>query len=401
MACSTPPIPIVYCQKCQEVPVPEKDLPVFLPKEVEFKPTGESPLAQSAEFVNVKCPKCGGEAKRETDTMDTFVDSSWYYLRYISPKEEKVPFVAKDVNQWLPIDQYIGGVEHAILHLLYSRFFTKVLYDAKLISFQEPFRNLFAQGMIVKDGAKMSKSKGNVVSPDELIEKYGADTVRLYTLFIGPPERDAEWNDKSVEGAYRFLKRVWRLVNENLDLKDAKKVKTEKLSKEAKELKRVTHLAIKRVTEDIDAEWHFNTAVASIMEFVNSMTPLIQKVKAEGDVGKFISFEALKTLIHLLSPFTPHISSELWEKLGFKESVFRSRWPEYQETHLEQEEVEVVLQVDGKVRGRIQIPSGMGKGELEKLAKEHPVIHNWTKDKEIRTIVVVPGKLVNVVTGKK
>lgn len=395
------PIPIVYCEKCGTVPVPVKDLPVLLPKNVEFKPTGESPLTRSDSFVKTTCPKCGGAAKRETDTMDTFVDSSWYFLRYISPKEENAPFVSKDVNQWLPVDQYVGGVEHAILHLLYSRFFTKVLYDSKLISFQEPFRNLFAQGMIVKNGAKMSKSKGNVVSPDELIEKYGADTVRLYTLFIGPPEKDAEWNDASVEGCYRFLKRVWRLVNENLDLKERQVEKGDApLSKEAKELKRLTHLTIKKVTQDIDQEWHFNTAVASIMEFVNFLNSAIGKVKGEGEEGRKVCLEAIDSLILLLSPLTPHFSEELWEKLGNKGSVFKHAWPEYEEKNLKQQEVQVVLQVDGKVRGRMDVPAETNKEELEKLARSHPAIQNWTKGKTIKTVVVVPSKLINVVTNK-
>lgn len=391
------PIPMIYCESCDVVPVPEEQLPVLLPKEVEFKPTGESPLAKCEEFLNTPCPKCGKEAKRETDTMDTFVDSSWYFLRYISPKNEKVPFVSEDANQWLPVDQYIGGVEHAILHLLYSRFFTKFVHDLGLIDFKEPFRNLFAQGMIVKDGNKMSKSKGNVVNPDELIKKFGADTVRLYTLFIGPPEKDAEWNDSSVDGCFRFLKRVWRLFHEYLDLAKERSSEEKELSDKAKELRRQSHLLIKKITADIDQEWHFNTVVASIMEFFNFLNPILKEVYQESGAGAQVVDEAIRNLVLLMAPLTPHMSEELWNKLGGKESVFKQAWPEYEEKNLEQKEAQVVLQVNGKVRGRIQIPVGLDKEALEKMALDSEAVKSWVDGKKVVKVIVVPAKLVNVV----
>lgn len=391
------PIPILYCGKCGTVPLPEKELPVLLPKNVEFKPTGESPLARSAEFVKAQCPKCGGPAKRETDTMDTFVDSSWYFLRYISPKEEKVPFVSKDVNEWLPVDQYVGGVEHAILHLLYSRFFTKFIHDLGLIDFKEPFRNLFAQGMIVKDGTKMSKSRGNVVSPDELIEKFGADTVRLYTLFIGPPEKDAEWNDASVEGCYRFLKRMWRLFHDYQELAQKKSTEKKELSDKGKELRRQSHLLIKKVTADIANEWHFNTVVASIMEFFNFLSQTMENVCKEGESGAAAVDEAIRSLVLMMAPLTPHLSEELWEKLGNKGSIFRHPWPEYEEKNLIQKETEVVLQVNGKVRGRIQVAADLDKTQLEKIALNSEMVQTWLDGKKVVKVIVVPQKLVNIV----
>ncbi len=391
------PIPMIYCEKCDVVPVPEDQLPVLLPKDVKFKPTGESPLKQNKEFVNTTCPKCGGKATRETDTMDTFVDSSWYFLRYISPGSDDAPFVSKDANKWLPVDQYIGGIEHAILHLLYSRFFTKFVHDLGLIDFKEPFRNLFAQGMIVKDGNKMSKSKGNVVNPDELIAKFGADTVRLYTLFIGPPEKDAEWNDASVEGCYRFLKRIWRLFHEYLEFKQSKPGELAKLSDKAKELRRQSHLLVQKITRDLDEEWHFNTVVASVMEFSNFFTPVLKEVVQESAEGAAIVDEAIRNLVLLLAPLTPHLSEELWQKLGEKQSVFKAEWPSFEEKHMVQKEAEVVLQVNGKVRGRIQVPADLDKAGLEKLALESEAVKAWLDGKQVAKVIVVPSKLVNVV----
>ncbi len=381
------PIPIIYCEKCGQIPVADGDLPVLLPGKVEFKPTGVSPLKQVDSFVNTRCPKCKGKAIRETDTMDTFVDSSWYYLRYLSPKDKKRPFDSEIVNKWLPVDQYIGGVEHAILHLLYSRFITKVFYDMNLVSFDEPFKRLFTQGMIIKDGAKMSKSKGNVVSPDKLIAKYGADTVRLYTLFIGPPEKDAEWNDRGVEGAWRFLNRVWRLVGQFKVQSSKFKVK-----QTSNKLRRKTHLTIKKVTEDIEREFHFNTAISAIMELVNE----IYKAKDE-DVDSPTIKEAVKTTVILLSPFVPHIAEEMWQRLGEKNSIFRLPWPSYDKEAIKQEAVLIVVQVNGKVRAKITVPRDIEEGELKKLILQDEKVARWIGGKPVKKFFVVPNKLVNIV----
>ncbi len=383
------PIPIIYCKKCGQVPVAEKDLPVLLPEKVKFKPTGVSPLKQVQSFIDARCPQCKGRAIRETDTMDTFVDSSWYYLRYLSPKERERAFDKAMVNKWLPVDQYIGGVEHAILHLLYSRFITKVFYDMDLITFDEPFKRLFTQGMIVKDGAKMSKSKGNVVSPDELIAKYGADTVRLYTLFIGPPEKDAEWNDRGVEGAWRFLNRVWRLV-EKRKAQNAKG-KT-KRSDNTEKLKRKTHLTIKKVTEDIEREFHFNTAISAIMELVNA----IYKAEDE-DVDSAAMKEAIETVVILLSPFVPHIAEEMWQRLGKKSSIFRLSWPGYDKGAIQEEQVLIVLQVNGKVRGKITVPHNLEEERLKELILQDEKIIKWMGAKPIKKFFIVPKKLVSIV----
>ncbi|MCM8820128.1 MAG: leucine--tRNA ligase, partial [Candidatus Omnitrophica bacterium] len=315
------PIPIIYCEKCGEVPVPEGDLPVLLPYNVEFLPTGQSPLNFVKEFIETTCPNCGKPAKRETDTMDTFVDSSWYYLRYISPKEDKVAFITEDVNKWLPVDQYIGGVEHAILHLLYSRFINKFLYDLGLVNFPEPFAKLFTQGMIIKDGFKMSKSKGNVVAPDYIIDKYGADTMRLYILFMGPPQKDAEWQDKGLEGAHRFLQRALRLVDILKEYKDTQN--EEPLNSYEKALLKKIHSTIKEVTADLEGDFQFNTAIARIMELVNQ----IYKSLNEGFLRKNIFYKAVDTIFLLLSPFTPHISEEVNSILGNKGSIFKRNWP--------------------------------------------------------------------------
>jgi len=383
------PIPIIYCDKCGIQAVPEKDLPVRLPEDVKFKPHGESPLKSVKSFVETKCPGCKGKARREIDTMDTFVDSSWYYLRYLSSNDNKKAFDSKVADRWLPVDQYIGGVEHAILHLLYSRFITKVLYDLKLIGFDEPFGRLFTQGMIIKDGAKMSKSKGNVVSPDELIGRYGADTVRLYTLFIGPPEKDAEWNDRGSEGAYRFLKRLYRLV---CDIHEGKKDTATKESDADKELKRMTHATIKKVTDDMEKDFHFNTAISSIMELVNQTYLVVGK----GDRGKTVK-DAVKTTVILLSPFVPHICEELWQKIGEKDSIFRAKWPSYNAELLKAEVVTIVAQVNGKVRNRFTVPANASEEELKDIILKDAAIKKWTEDKPPRKFIVVPNKLVNIV----
>ncbi|MDP3790707.1 MAG: leucine--tRNA ligase [Candidatus Omnitrophota bacterium] len=390
------PIPIIYCDKCGTMSVAEKDLPVLLPKNIEFKPTGESPLKSGKDFVNTKCPKCGGPATRETDTMDTFVDSSWYFLRYITPHLKDKPFDTGLVNKWLPVDQYIGGVEHAILHLLYSRFITKFLHDIKWIGFDEPFKNLFTQGMIIKDGAKMSKSKGNVVSPDKLIASYGADTVRLYTLFIGPPEKDAEWSDRGVEGAYRFLGRVWRLVERvKAQGSRGKEKKSENFIKEEEALRRKTHLTIKKVTQDFDGGFHFNTAISSIMELVNETYDYIGKTGSEGQ-GKILN-EAIEAIIILLSPFVPHIAEELWHLIGKENSIFKTKWPAYDKAAIVENVVTMVVQVNGKVRSKIDVPFNIKEEDLKIKVLTDPKIKELSANKTLKNFIVVPKKLVNVV----
>ncbi|MDO8603149.1 MAG: leucine--tRNA ligase [Candidatus Omnitrophota bacterium] len=390
------PIPMIYCDKCGIQPVDEKDLPVLLPRNIKFKPHGESPLKDAPEFVKIKCPKCSGNAKREIDTMDTFVDSSWYFLRYLSPRDDKGPFNKDLVNKWLPVDQYIGGVEHAILHLLYSRFIVKVLYDMGHVGFKEPFAKLFTQGMITKNGIKMSKSRGNVVSSDDLIEKYGADTVRLYTLFISPPEKDAEWGDRGVEGAWRFLNRVWRLIEDNAhaggwwSVEGGEKDSTEK----DKKLKQKTHYTIKKVTEDMEETFHFNTAISSIMELVNEIYEYIGlKHGASGPQLK----EAVQTVVILLAPFVPHIAEEMWEKLGNKESVFNAEWPECDKSALNQSTIELPIQINGKLRSKIKAPSAAGEDEIKKLVLNDSLVNKWLEGKEPKKIIVVKGKLVNLV----
>ncbi len=389
------PIPIIYCGKCGTVAVPEKDLPVRLPKDVEFRPTGESPLKFANDFVNVKCPKCGGAATREIDTMDTFVDSSWYYLRYITPKTDDRPFDTATVDKWLPVDQYIGGVEHAILHLLYSRFITKFLHDERCVGFDEPFRNLFTQGMITKNGIKMSKSKGNTVSPDDLINEYGADTVRLYTLFIGPPEKDAEWSDKGVEGAFRFLGRVWRLVETTRNSKAAPSASGE-LSKEEASLKRKIHLTIKKVTNDLEGGFHFNTVISSIMELVNESYDLIGK-NADA-VRSPVLHESVQTIISLLAPFVPHVSEEMWQMIGKKSSIFRSSWPVFDQSATVEDVITIPVQINGKLRTKVEVSPDIKDEALKEIVLADPKVKTWTGAGPIKKFIIVPKKLVNIVS---
>ena len=396
------PIPVVYCETCGTLPVPESQLPVILPEKVEFKPHGMSPLAEVDSFINTKCPKCSGTARREIDTMDTFVDSSWYFLRYLSPKDDSRPFITEKVNTWLPVDQYIGGVEHAILHLLYSRFITKTLYDFGYINFREPFRHLFTQGMIVKDGAKMSKSRGNVVSPDILIDKYGADTQRLYILFIGPPQKDAEWNDRGVLGAHRFLNRLWQKITDFEDIYakvQRASIEMQKLSPEAKTLYRLTNQTIKKVTEDMDTSWHFNTAVASVMELLNAVDTL--KVTPPGNAAEESNFNVfrhtMESILLLMAPFTPHICEELWEIVGQSPSIFRHAWPLYDKNAVQEETVEIVIQVNSKVKSHISAPVDISNDELKKKVLEDERIAELIRGKKIANTVIVPKKLVNIV----
>ena len=386
------PIPVVYCDCCGIVPVDKKDLPVLLPTDVEFTGKGESPLTTSKEFTTTTCPKCGKEAKREVDTMDTFMDSSWYFLRYIDPKNTEKPFDKELVDKWMSVDQYIGGVEHAILHLLYARFFTKAFKDMGMLSFDEPFKNLLTQGMVLKDGTKMSKSKGNVVSPIDIIDEYGADTARLFVLFAAPPERDLDWSEQGVEGCFRFLNRVYRLVEELSSIAKEDQELNE-LSKEDKAMRFTIHSTLKKVTEDLSEKFGFNTAISALMELINEM----YKYKELENKNNYVIKEGIETIITILSPFAPHIGEELWQMIGKEGSIFDISWPKYDETALVKDEIEVVVQINGKVRGKLSISSNVSKEEMEKIATEDEKIKSLIEGKEIVKIVAVPKKLVNIV----
>ena len=391
------PIPIIYCPDCGPVLVPEEQLPVRLPENVNFASGSVSPLATSEEFVNCVCPVCGKPAKRETDTMDTFLCSSWYYLRYTDPKNSELPFSKEAVNYWAPVDQYIGGIEHAILHLLYSRFFMKVLRDAGLVESGEPFKNLLTQGMVIKDGAKMSKSLGNVVSPEEIISKYGADTARLFILFAAPPERELEWNDQGVEGSFRFLNRVWRIVAHFAPQLAQNKTAyaTEDLDAEDKELRRVLHTSIKKVTDDIEQRFNFNTAISAMMELVNALYAYKEK---QNQPNAGLVFEAISALLRLLAPFVPHITEELWAAvIDGENSVHKQPWPTYDPEAMKVAEVEVILQINGKGKERIVVPSEATKEELEAFALSDAKIKEIIGDQEIVRVVCVPKRLVNIV----
>lgn len=392
------PIPMVYCPQCGIVPVPKEQLPVMLPENVRFDAGSVSPLQQAEDFIQCDCPKCGGKARRETDTMDTFICSSWYYFRYTSPHSTTEPFDDQKGNYWMPVDQYIGGIEHAILHLLYSRFFTKVLKDAGLINVNEPFKNLLTQGMVIKDGSKMSKSKGNVVSPEEIVQKYGADTARLFILFAAPPERDLEWSDQGVEGAYRFLSRLWRIVAHYLPLISGEAATAgydaATLGKPEKELRRVLHATIKKVSEDIEERFNFNTAISSIMELVNAM--YAYKDQAQ-DGNAALLRETVSGLLKMLAPFAPHIADELWQEVIGGESVHKQAWPVYDKEALKLEEVEIVLQVNGKVRDKITVPAGLTPDVLEKTALAQDKVKSIIGDKQVVKVISVPQKLVNIV----
>ena len=390
------PIPIIYCATCGTVPVPAADLPVTLPTNVKFKAGGDNPLKDAAEFNTATCPQCGGVARRETDTMDTFVCSSWYFLRYTDPRDTAEAFARNKVDYWMGVDQYIGGVEHAILHLLYARFFTKVLYDLKLVNVDEPFNNLLTQGMVLKDGSKMSKSKGNVVSPEEIIGTYGADTARLFILFAAPPERDLEWNDQGVEGSYRFLNRIWRLVYSYADKIAGTTGDISQLSSADRDLRRVTHYTVKKVSDDIGQRFIFNTAVSAIMELVNALYHYKEKVAAT-EQNLAVIREALDKLTLLLAPLAPHIAEELWEVLGYGESVHRQLWPAYDPTALVEDEVTVVIQVNGKVRDRVRVPAGLGPEELRQTVLALPRVNMILGGVAIKKVIAVPNKLVNIV----
>jgi leucyl-tRNA synthetase len=372
------PIPIVYCDECGMLPVPYEDLPVLLPDVDEYLPKGRSPLAAAEDWVRTTCPKCGGEARRETDTMDTFVDSSWYFIRYCDPHNDEGPFERAIADYWLPVNQYIGGVEHAILHLLYARFFTKVMNDLGLVGFREPFARLFTQGMLHYHGAKMSKSKGNVIVPDEYVERYGADACRLYLLFIGPVEQDAEWQDAGFEGIVRFLQRLWRVALEQAD-REVEEADTP--------LARKTHATIQKVTDDIGRRFALNTPIAAVMELVNEASR-----NPNDPAARF----AAETAVSLIQPYASHISEELWERLGH-ERLWESPWPEADPAFLEQATFELVVQVNGRVRGRTEVPVGLSEDELIARARELPRVRAHVDDKELKNAIVVPGRLVNLV----
>jgi len=421
------PIPIIYCEACGIVPVPEKDLPVVLPEDVKFTGKGGSPLLESEAFLKVACPKCGGEARRETDTMDTFVDSSWYFVRYCSKRDEDA-LNRDNVSYWMPVEQYIGGVEHAVLHLLYSRFFTRVMRDIGIVGFDEPFTNLLTQGMVcmetqkcpehdwlfpeeVKDGRcircgrevikgrveKMSKSRKNVVDPDYLINRYGADTARLFSLFAAPPEKDLEWADRGVEGAYRFLNRVWGIVFRNRESlrrrRDKYGLSSSPTAGSGLPLLRKTHQTIKRVTTDIEREYHFNTAVSGLMELVNELSGY----QPERDEDWAVFRKSLEIVLLLLSPFSPHIAEELWQEIGNRPSIFDQDWPEWDEETARDEEVELVIQVNGKVRAKIMVPQGIPDEDIKERTLEEPKIKDILAGKTLRKIFVVKGRLVNIV----
>lgn len=420
------PIPVIYCDACGVVPVPESDLPVQLPTEIEFTGEGGSPLAGLASFVNTSCPACGLPARRETDTFDTFVESSWYFLRYACPQFDQAPVDRAAVDYWLPVDQYIGGVEHAVMHLLYARFWTKIMRDIGMITLDEPFENLLTQGMVCKEtrscpehgwlypeevlenrcsrceaevvtgrNEKMSKSKKNIIDPDGLINRYGADTARLFTLFASPPEKDLEWNDQGVDGCYRFLNRVWRLVYENLDLvRGAGAVEASRLGDQPRDLRRAVHRTIKKVTEDIDGSFHFNTAIAAVMELLNAVSAFPDKNSCP-EVIK----EALEATVRLLSPFVPHICEELWHHLGHQESLEQCGWPSWDEAALATDTQLIVVQVNGKVRGKVTVPVEADNRTVELAALSDPNVERFLEGQTVRKVIVVPGRLINIVVG--
>ena len=379
------PIPVIYCPKCGMVPVPESDLPVVLPLKVPIGGKGRSPLENVPEFVNVPCPQCGRPARRETDTMDTFVDSSWYFYRYCDPHNSSAPFDSKKIAYWFPIDQYIGGVEHAILHLIYSRFWTKMMRDLGLITNNEPTKRLFTQGMVIKDGAKMSKSKGNVVSADEMIERFGADTGRVFELFATSPEREMDWTDAGAVGAYSFISRVYRFVTRNLGQGVAGPTDADR-----KALRKL-HQTLKLITDDFEGRWHFNTSIAALMGLMNVLTDL------EKDLSAPVIAEVLEKLALMLEPFAPYLAEELWEEQGRQGPVFHHAWPEYDPELAREEEAEVVIQVNGKLRGRINVAFGTPREALEKLALADTKVQPLLDGKQVVKVIVVPDKLVNIV----
>ncbi len=398
------PIPVIYCDQCGTVPVPEDELPVVLPQNAQMRSDGRSPLPEMPEFLHTQCPSCGRDARRETDTMDTFVESSWYYIRYTDPRREDAPFDPDTVSYWMPVDQYIGGIEHAILHLLYARFFVKVLRDLGFLprGMNEPFKNLLTQGMVLKDGAKMSKSKGNVIDPEAMITHYGADTVRLFCLFAAPPERDLDWSESGIEGANRFLHRVWRLVVElEKDLAPigpCAPIEENVLQEKEKDLRRKEHSTVDKVTRDIENRFQFNTAIAAIMELTNAVYGVKDELQASRK-GKEVLSSAISTILAALSPTAPHICEELWSKIGYENLLAETEWPQPDPRAMHKDEVLVVLQVNGKLRGKLSVPRDISREDLQNAALEDENILKHTQGKSIKKVIVVPGKLVNVVAA--
>ena len=397
------PIPIIHCDRCGIVPVNFDQLPVELPLDAQLGEKGQSPLHTLESFYKTECPKCQSPAKRDTDTLDTFFCSSWYFDRYTSPRLQDKPFDPEDNHYWMPVDQYVGGIEHAILHLLYSRFFNLVFNDIGLTQTKEPFDHLLTQGMVIKDGAKMSKSKGNVVDPDEIIKNYGADTARIFILFAAPPIKDLEWSDQGVEGCSRFLKRVWRIFCEFVDEIRSLSAADENLStsvKELKELRRMTHITIRRVTEDIEKRMQFNTAIAAIMELVNHLYLFKEWKEKQSEIDEnlyAVMRESMEAVILTLSPFAPHITAEMAMLMNFSKTLDEKKWPTYKEELTQTDEILIVIQVNGKVRQKIQVYTGISDEELKSLSLNEPRIQEWTQDKEIKKIIIVPKKLVNIV----
>jgi len=409
------PIPIIHCEKDGVVAVPYEDLPVELPKVTTFTGRGDSPLAHVESWVNVTCPKCGGPARRETDTMDTFVDSSWYFLRFADPKNAELPFDPSTAAYWTPVEFYVGGVEHAILHLLYSRFFTRVLRDIGLVNFDEPFVRLLTQGMVLKNGAVMSKSKGNVVDPDDMLQKYGADALRLYVMFVAPPEKDVEWSDTGLEGSFRFVIRVWRMVDhwaETIGGEGMPECKAADCSEAERALRRKTHDTIRRVTADIEERIHLNTAVSSLMELVNEIysfsegtahgaptrgEPPAMRVERPQTIAALR--EAIDALVLMISPFAPHTAEELWYMLGHVGGLAKATWPSFDPDVAKADEVEVPVQINGKVRARIVVPADSSEDRLRELALANAVVQGHTNGKTIRKVVIGKGPLVSVVVS--
>jgi leucyl-tRNA synthetase len=395
------PIPIIYCPNCGIVLVPDEDLPVLLPDNVQVGKTTRNPLLSVPEWYNVKCPQCGADARRETDTMDTFVDSSWYYARYTDPKNDKQPFDPDKANFWLPVDQYIGGIEHACMHLLYSRFICKFMRDLGWIKYDEPFLRLLTQGMVLKDGAKMSKSRGNVVDPNYIIDRYGADTLRVFLLFASPPDKDVEWSDEGIMGAFRFLNRIWRLIDENLELikkGSALGPDYKQISPAMRNLLYRMHKTIKKWREDCLDRMQFNTAIAAVMEFLNDCLA-IKDLENLSDNDLAVYAQACAIFPHLIYPFAPHLAEELWQKLGNERLLHESGLPNYQERFLQLDKITYVIQVNGKIRGKIEVEPDLSEEELKQLALAVDNVKRHISDKEIKKIIVVPGKMVSIAVG--
>ncbi len=412
------PIPVVYCESCGMVPVPSDSLPVLLPKVAEFSGRGDSPLAQIPEFVNTTCPNCDKPARRETDTMDTFVDSSWYFFRFCDPKNEELPFDPEKVAYWGPVDFYSGGVEHAILHLIYSRFFSRVFRDLGMTTIDEPFTRLLTQGMVLNSGQVMSKSKGNVVDPDDMIEKYGADALRLYVMFVAPPEKEIEWTDAGLEGSWRFLARVWRMVDSLADTIGGEGIPSPaelELNDAERALRRKTHDTIRRVTVDLDPRVHLNTAISGLMELVNELyafcanTECLRIGQSASDTSSVgvveraatvaVLKEAVDALVRMISPFAPHMAEELWERLGHPDGIVAAGWPTFDEAVAKAEEIVVPVQINGKVRSRLTVPADTSEDRLREIALSDPAVMKHLEGKTVRKVVIAGGRLVSIVVG--